>query len=175
MDYIEEFLSSKGLTKEYDEFVKQKLAEREAKQKKMSVGEVPFDYCGTYSQGCLKGRSFDDGWSLNYILDNTFNLTFIDPAADDDTTRALIKDEMERPSCEYIKNVLSEDEFNTLFERLMKFINQDNETFDYHRFDSFGFTEYRPSDDAIKEWLGHLLIEYSEADAWRNATFERTF
>lgn len=174
MDYIEEFLSTKGLTEEYDEFVKRKLAERETKQKKMSVGEVPFEFRGTYSQGCLQGRSFDDGWSLNYILDNTFDLPFVDPAGDDDTTRALLKDEMEWPSRTYLMDALNEDDFNALLERLMKFINQDNKTFDYHRCDAFGFTEYRPSDDAIKDWLGHLLIERDDADCWRKATFEVT-
>ena len=41
--------------------------------------------------------------------------------------------------------------------------------------DEFGFVERTPSREEIKEWLGNLLIDRDDADAWRSADFEVTY
>ena len=176
-EYMEEFIKSKGLWEEFDAFAAKKQAERDAAVKKIPVGDLTFDFEGHRSRYCYEcsGSKFDEGGRFLYVIKNFFEMDFVDPSSDDDTQRALTKDEMEGPSLASIKSVLDEVDFEDLFDSLMSFIDRKNETFTYFLCDKFGFVERTPSREEIKEWLGNLLIDRDDADAWRSADFEVTY
>lgn len=176
-EFMEEFIRSKGLWEEFDAFATKKQADREEAIKKIPVGDLTFDFDGHRSRYCYEcsGSNFDEGGRFLYVLKNFFEMDFVDPSSNDDTQRALTKDEMEGPSLSSISSVLDEVDFEDLFESLMSFIDHKNETFTYFLCDNFGFVERTPSREEIKEWLGNLLIDRDDADAWRHADFEVTY
>lgn len=176
-EYMEEFIKSKGLWEEFESFATKKQAERDAAIKKIPVGDLTFNFKGHRSRYCYEcsGSNFDEGDKFLYLLKRFFEMDFVDPSSNDDTERALTKDEMEGPSLASIKSVLDEVDFEDLFDSLMSFVDHTNETFTYFLCDEFGFVERTPSREEIKEWLGNLLIDRDDADAWRSADFEVTY
>lgn len=176
-EYMEEFIKSKGLWEEFESFATKKQAERDAAIEKIPVGDLTFAFKGHRSRYCYEcsGSNFNEGGKFLYVLKYFFEMDFVDPSSDDDTERALTKDEMERPSLDSIKSVLDEVDFDDLFDSLMSFVDHQNDTFTYFLCDEFGFVERTPSREEIKEWLGNLLIDRDDADAWRSADFEVTY
>ena len=174
---MEEFIKSKGLWEEFEAFETQQKAKREAAIRNTSVGDLWFDFKGHRSRYCYEcsGSNFDESGSFIGLLRGFFELDCTDPSSHNELDISLTKDEMERPSKSAINSVLDEAEFNKLFDNLMRFVEHKNDTFTFYLCDEFGFRERTPSSEEIKEWLGNLLIDRDEADAWRGADFESTY
>ena len=173
------FIESKGLDKEYEEFKKVKEAEHNAAQKKVSVGDLEFAFYGHLSRYCYEcsGEDFDHGGDLNYILNDFFDFYHYDPNTND---KYDIKEYKENPEkYKPITEILTEKEIDKVFNKLMKFINQENETFDYYLCDEFGFTDRVPTTEEIKEWFKTLLYETHNVEEAKDEIlsndFERTF
>lgn len=177
-EYLEDFVESKGLTAEYEEFARTKQREHDVEMAKVSVGDLPFDFNGHLSRGCYEcsGNNFDDGGSLNYILQEFFNFYIFDPKTNDEYDRKEY--EKEKDKYRPITELLSEEDLSKAFDNLMSFIEQDssNETFYYYLCDDFGFCDRVPTKDEIKEWFKSLLVQYKdEAEAKKAFLAEDAF
>lgn len=174
---MEEFIKSKGLWEEFESFEMQQKAKRDAAIRNTSVGDLQFGFKGHRSRYCYEcsGSNFDESGPFIGLIRGFFELDCVDPSSNSELDVALTKDEMERPSKSSINSVLDEAELNKLFDNLMRFVEHKNDTFTFYLCDEFGFSERTPSGEEIKEWLGNLLIDRDEADAWRGADFESTY
>jgi hypothetical protein len=161
-EYLEDFIEVKGLTTEYEEFARTKQREHDDEMAKVSVGDLPFDFYGHLSKGCYEcsGDNFDDGGSLNGILQEFFNFNTFDPKTTDEYDRKEY--EKEKDKYRPITELLSEEELSKAFDNLMSFVEQDdsNDTFYYYLCDEFGFSDRVPEKDEIKEWFKSLLVQY---------------
>ena len=161
-EYLEAFVESKGLTTEYEEFARTKQREHDDEMAKVSVGDLPFDFNGHLSRGCYEcsGDNFDDGGSLNYILQEFFYFKTYDPKTNDEWDQKEYKKEKDkyRP----ITEVLSEEDLSKAFDNLMSFVEQKNDTFYYYLCDDFGFCDRVPTKDEIREWFKSLLVQYKD-------------
>lgn len=168
-EYLEAFIEVKGLTAEYEEFARTKQREHDDEMAKVSVGDLPFDFCGHLSRGCYEcsGDNFDEGGSLNGILQQFFNLYTFDPNT---TDKYDIEDyEKKKDKFRPITELLSAEDLSKAFDNLMTFIDQKNDTFYYYLCDEFGFADRVPTNDEIKEWFKSLLVEYKDADEAKDA------
>lgn len=175
-EYLEDFVESKGLTAEYEEFARNKQREHDDEMSKVSVGDLPFDFYGHLSRGCYEcsGDNFDDGGSLNGILQEFFYFKIFDPNTTDEYDRKYYEEEKDkyRP----ITEVLSEEDLSKAFDNLMSFVDQKNDTFYYYLCDEFGFSDRVPEKDEIKEWFKSLLVKYKdEAEAKKAFLAEDAF
>ena len=174
------FIRMKGLGSEYDEFFKQKEAEFNAKQAKLSVGDLKFAFKGHLSRGCYEcsGDDFSHSGDLNYILNDFFNFYHYDPNTTDKYDIEEYKEN--RDNYKPITEILTDKEIDDLFNKLMTFINKENDTFYYYLCDEFGFTDRKPSNKEIKDWFKTLYIhvddniESTKAELL-DTTFESTY
>ena len=78
-----------------------------------------------------------------------------------------------------ITEILTDAEIDKVFNKLMKFIDQENDTFDYYLCDEFGFTDRVPTTEEIKEWFKTLLYETNKVEEAKDEIlsndFESTF
>lgn len=175
LGYMSAFIEMKGLSDEYEQFETDKETKRVAEMKKVSVGDLPFDFNGHRSRYCyeMSGEDFDKGGSLNYILRNELDVPVYDPSTTDEYDLKEIK-KLDMTKYKPLKELLGDD-FDDVFDSLMDFVNQDNETFDYFLCDEFGFSDRVPSDDEIKEWFGNLICAEDDAQEVLDATFDITY
>ena len=170
----EEFIKEKGLTYELHVFIQKKLEEKADKQNKMSVGDLPFDFEGHYSRLCYEcsGDNFNESGTFAHVLRDRLYY-----AVDPNTTDEYYKNVLENEKDKYVKvtEALTEEEIGVVHQKLMKFVNQENNTFDYHLTDKFGFTGRVPTDNEILEWLKSLYIEKDNVKAFKNEDFVMDF
>ena len=174
--YMTEFLKEKKLTKEYEAFVKDCLEKKKDALLKLSVGDIPFDFSGRLSRCCYEcsGHDFEKGGSLNYILENELGVSVYDPKTEDEWYAKKIK-QFDMSKYSTVKDLLTEDEFKTVFDRFMGFVNQENDTFNYYDCEEFGFDGRNPSETEIREWFGSLITETTYRDSLLDEMFELTF
>lgn len=170
----EEFIKEKGLTYELHCFIQKKLEEKADEQKKLSVGDLPFDFEGHYSRACYEcsGDNFNESGSFAHVLRDRLYY-----AIDPNTTDKYYKHALENEKEKYVKvtEVLTEEEIRTVHQHLMKFINHDNNTFDYHLTDKFGFRDRVPTEDEVLEWLKSLYIEKRNVKEFKEEDFVMDF
>lgn len=166
--------SVKRVSQELNSFILKKLEEKDEDQKKLSVGDLPFDFQGHYSKGCYEcsGDNFNESGTFASVWRDRLYY-----AIDPNTTEEYYRNVLEQNKDKYVKvtEALAEQEINVLHQRLLKFINHDNDTFYFHLTDKFGFTGRVPTDDEVLEWLKSLYIKNDYVDDFKNENFVMDF